>query len=351
MKTENRPLHICFASDENYRRGLWVSVGTLLAANRNHSLVLHILDGGLRSRSIQKLLHIVYETHSDVDVEFHSMNEEVFSNAPLGPGNSRMTYARLLCGSLFRDLDVILYVDVDMLINADLGSFELCLANNSIIAGVPCPIVGVLENDCAWSLKESERRAPYLNAGILAVNLNAWREAGIEDAAMDRIKQDPESCRFWDQTLINYLCRGRIGSLPLRLNLLPEDWNLAAQEDGGVIHYLAPEKPWAVWRPEPAFQLWREAWRRHVAPISALLLSPAMAASALRFFWLSIARRSRAFSRLLGAVTKFRSQITRNPVKRRILDRYRDSALCAPDSPREPVDVNAFFNTCRRSSA
>ena len=337
-------LHICFACNENYRRGLWVTAATLLEANRAYRVVLHVLDGGLRPASIARLRRIASQVHRDVRLERHTINEAVFAKAPLGPGNSRMTYARLLCGSLFPELDRILYVDVDMLVTADLGAAIEGFSDGTLIAGALCPVVGILARDCAWPLAESEGTAPYINAGLLAVNLPAWRDAGIENAAIDQIKGNPEACRFWDQTVINYVCRGHIALLPERLNLPPEKWKTASCSEGGVIHYLAPEKPWAAWRPDPAYRLWRAAWRRHVGPTFLLLLSPTMAMSALRFLALGLARRSQGFSRILGRIIGLRQRIARDPVKQRILNRYRESVLAAPNERIEPVDPSSFFH-------
>jgi len=344
MKTDSRAaVHICLASDENYRRGLWVAAATLLDANRSHSMVLHILDGGHRPRTIRKLSRIAYRIHPDVDLRFHTLDSEAFSTAPLGPGNSRMTYARLLCGSLFPGLRELIYVDIDMLINTDLRSATDGFPKGEIVRGVPCPVVRVLEKDCPWALEDFEMRSPYLNAGFLAVNLDAWRESGVEDATLELLRRDPGACRFHDQTVINFVCRGLVALLPDRYNLPPERWREAAGRPGGIIHYLGPQKPWAVWRPEPAFKLWREAWRRHVGPVWLLLLSPPMAASAVRFLGLAVSRRSPLCRRALVWVATVRQGMSRDPVKRRILGRYRDDLL-AKSLPRDgDVDAKTFF--------
>lgn len=334
------PIHVCFACNENYRKGLWVAAGSLLRSNREHDIVIHILDGGLSASSIHQLRRIATRVHSRHEIHLHAFDESVFAGATLGPGTSHLTYARLLVGSLLPEIPRVIYLDVDILILGDLIDIWDATSENTVIAGVQDFIVQQLGDDCPWPITPEEFSRPYMNGGLLRIDLDRWRKLDLEEKALRLLSRDPTVCQFWDQTILNYLCRGRIHCLSRRYNRPPE--RLEEISGGGVLHYLAPEKPWAVWRPDPAFRLWRESWRRLVGPRFLLLSSPEMMMSAFRFLGIAIGYRLPVVGSALALATKWREKFTTDPVKRRILRRYRESLLARRDLSNHIFDASAL---------
>jgi hypothetical protein len=110
-----------------------------------------------------------------------------------------------------------------------------------------------LRDDCPWPLSDPDGEAPYFNTGVMLVDLRRWREE--ESQAMKLAGEAGEKCQWYDQTVINYLLRERIGTLP-------EEWNwqiesLPVDRDISAIHFTTGKKPWLYLGPDVRFRIWR----------------------------------------------------------------------------------------------
>ena len=99
---------------------------------------------------------------------------------------------------------------------------------------------------------------PYINSGVLLINLSYWRSHGVRDILLSFIERHPEKLRYWDQDAIN-------ACLHRDLRQLPDRWNvthtfylgpyhsltgikgsalLKLQRDPAVVHFSGATKPW-----------------------------------------------------------------------------------------------------------
>ena len=84
---------------------------------------------------------------------------------------------------------------------------------------------------------------PYFNAGVLIMDLEAWRRENFAKRCMDYAEKYPELCIFWDQTVMNTLLAGRFTHLDQKWN---QQFNglKKSSDDLGILHFWGSDKPW-----------------------------------------------------------------------------------------------------------
>src|ERR1043166_4280050 len=91
------PVVLALASNERYFPGLYCAVASAsscLEATRKVDLT--VLDGGISETSRNRLSHLVERLGKSSRLEFVTVDPSVFGTATLGPGQSHMTYCRIL---------------------------------------------------------------------------------------------------------------------------------------------------------------------------------------------------------------------------------------------------------------
>lgn len=174
---------------------------------------------------------------------------------------SFVTYYRLKIASLLPQHDRCVYLDVDLVVQADIAA--LLQADMALADGYEALLAGVAH--AAYRQRTAIGGAPiaagsYVNAGVLVMNLKAIRREGKEAEFthwMD--KQLPDQ----DQDVLNVACAGRIKPLAPEWNFMPKlvapgrkraarrfyartgfDLDEAARTPR-IIHYADRYKPWA----------------------------------------------------------------------------------------------------------
>ena len=308
-------IHIVTGADEWFACGLLVTVASaLLSLPPKRPATVHILDGGLAPETISMLEKLAGRIHQGSRIVFHPVSEEKFAGFKAGIRNSRMYYARLDIGSLV-SADKAIYLDADVVVLGGLaGLWELDMGGKMILAAADRKI-RCLREDCPWPIPDTD--APYFNTGVMLMDLRGWREADAESQAMRLAGEAGEKCQWYDQTVINYLLRDRIG-------MLPEEWNWQREgipDDRKIfaVHFTTGKKPWLHRGPDARFRIWR-AYYEFAAGSSLPLFLNRPALPGLFFGLLESLLRQwpvlrRAYVRLLG----FRLRTARDEEKKRRL--------------------------------
>src|ERR1043166_1114853 len=129
------PVVIALASDERYFPGLYCAIASaLIQLHSARKLDVKVLDGGLSPSSRHTLSRLTDRIGGDVGLEFVTADASVFGAATLGPGQSHMTYCRILLPHLV-NAPRLIYLDCDTLVFRDLAElFDLELAPGKILA-------------------------------------------------------------------------------------------------------------------------------------------------------------------------------------------------------------------------
>ena len=179
-------------------------------------------------------------------VEFVQL-EDKFLEPFAGSKTPRAMYARVFVDQLVPDVHRVLYLDADVLVRGSLEPLFSADLGDSIIGAVPMMGAAVEGNPPSFAMEVHRTQdyeesfahevgippaALYFNAGVMLVDLPAWREANVTERIVqlyDRLPRD-------DQALLNYLLWNRWMPLDLR-------WN--SKDPSAVIaHFAGDRKPW-----------------------------------------------------------------------------------------------------------
>lgn len=239
---------ICSASNETYVHGVAVALAsTLLHAPRDVKCRVYVLDGGIRDHSWRKLEKTIAALPRDCELIRLRPNLQTYAGLPQDWGSSVMTYARLALPQMVEE-PRILYVDADLMVQADWTALWETELGDAIIAAAPDVITKTLGGEKLDLEKfKLDGAVPYLQAGFLLMDLNKWRDFGVSEKVICYLRENPDHCCFWDQSAINVV-------LYQRWKMLAREWNTPAwwadqgiedcSIDAPVLHFVGPHKPW-----------------------------------------------------------------------------------------------------------
>ncbi len=165
------------------------------------------------------------------------------------------TMDRLFLPELLDDLDKVLYLDIDILVQGDVGELHDVELGDNIFAAkrtrlrtwanLVKPITRAslrFPPQQAWELRrrlhhESALNARTFNAGILTINLAQMRAENFTASNLFLV----EECAMNDQDVFNLYSRDRVVEIPPAWNSVPsQDY----EPDPRIIHWAGPSKPW-----------------------------------------------------------------------------------------------------------
>lgn len=239
-----REIPIFFSTDDHYIPYLDVAVSSLIAnASRDYDYRIIVLNTGLCPQNMAK---VKQNERPGVVIEFVDISrqlEGVMSYFKNVYHFSIVTYYRLFIASLFPQYDKILYLDCDIVVLGDIAKlYQIPLGDN---------ILGAAPEQYVQNTREFRRYAEvalgvdpdgYVNAGVLIMNLEAFRKNRIEEQFVKLITEYDFELLDPDQAYLNYLCRDKI-------HMLPNGWNkepmpLRCEGEKNIVHYALYKKPW-----------------------------------------------------------------------------------------------------------
>jgi lipopolysaccharide biosynthesis glycosyltransferase len=241
---ENTPIQVFLSSDEGYAPHLGTAVASIVKnAAPLDRLSFRILDCGLSRETREALSRIAGRRGFSVRFieplpEMPSFAERVATPMPDNVLPD-MTYYRLMIGTLFPELDRILYLDCDLVVRKSLkGLWETSLEGR---------MLGAIEDQGRDEKLANEKRLlgadPYFNSGVLLVDLEAWRAREAQQRILDYARDSRHIPRYWhDQSLLNAVLRDEALFLDRTWNSMvstPE----GIPDDPAIVHYTY-SKPW-----------------------------------------------------------------------------------------------------------
>jgi lipopolysaccharide biosynthesis glycosyltransferase len=241
------PVVIALASNERYFHGLYSAVASALRyLDRTREVNLKVLDGGISQISRDTFSRLIDRVGELIRLEFVPVNPSVFDKATLGPGESHMTYCRILLPHLL-DVSRLIYLDCDVLVFRDLAQlFDLELAPGKVLAAARDSETLSLADDSP-SIADAlnlPREGAYFNCGVMLMNLDELRRQNFFQRSVEFLNNWSGKYRFWDQSAINFLLHGQIDELPEYWNRA--SWRFDAQQNNDLdclLHYTTCA-PW-----------------------------------------------------------------------------------------------------------
>lgn len=246
-------MYVAFSVDNNYADPLCVTIYSLLKNNKKNELSIYILYNNLTYKNKGKLLEVgkLFNTH----VEFIKIDRTLFENFPLYQHFTLESYFRYLLPDLLKDLNRLLYLDVDILILKDLAELWNVDITGFYLAGSEDPFVRDSphhrEHKQKLGLKKNDL---YINAGVLLLNLEKIRQDHMVPLLFKNTTKYAKVIQFSDQDVINVTFRGGIrqveeiyNNFGLSLGFDSKNSHLLdILPETAIVHFPGPEKPWLL---------------------------------------------------------------------------------------------------------
>ncbi|MBP3687365.1 MAG: glycosyltransferase [Alphaproteobacteria bacterium] len=276
MKDTKKIIPVALASDNNYAMPMAVTMTSMLeSANKNTFYDFYLLipfDFSTENKEkINKLQKLYYCKINYIDMQSY------FADSPNKLAHAtNQSYYRLMLASIVPQYKKMLYLDVDIVVNADLAELYDIELGDNYYGGVchPTYYFGNWNGHC--KLLNIPDLHSYINAGVLSINLEKIRKDKLESILVNAVKNNYPAI---DQDVINSVCYGKIKHVPFKFNVLIKaveylkdnkiaeiynyDEYLDAFRNPAIVHFANPTKPW-----QNSNLLFADLWKKY------FLLSP-----------------------------------------------------------------------------
>lgn len=231
-------IKVAFCIDTAYTQHLGVALASLLMHNEAKNVRVYICSSKLNAADIEKLSTIVRTFGADV--VFRQILDERISGFRQHMHISRAMYYRFLLTDILVEEHKVIYLDCDLVVEADLSELW-----NTDLATYGC--AGVDEGNPVQTSRLDLDPDFYINSGVLVLNLAYWRTHGITAKCMAWLEENPQKTILPDQDAINVALKHQKTRVDLKWNLNPvplEDIGVLAQYPQHILHFGGPIKPW-----------------------------------------------------------------------------------------------------------
>ncbi len=271
-------IHIFTTSDKNYGIPLCVMITSVLY-NKSiaDNIEFHVLDFGILYEDKANINAVVnkynakvhyYEEHSLDLTNYNVLVEKLYKKYDVTSYINPNTFVRLLIWEQFPNLDKCLWLDADLVVNQSLANLWAVDVTNTLFAGVLDLCIfedfeDVIDTDSISYVKLcKQQKNIYMNAGVLLLNLQELRKLGslkdILNNLYNYIDANNIKLTYYDQDILNIICKENIIELPIHYNLVnwyfnkqctqynSEDLQTARAniQTSGILHYTGSNKPW-----------------------------------------------------------------------------------------------------------
>lgn len=194
------------------------SIVSIMENNKTaNEIYFYVIDDGIIEENKRKLTELVRSYGRSVTFIGAPDPCELFDFPFQNRYQMGHSYVRMAIGTLLpNSVDRVIALDSDTLVNGNLSELWNMDLGDNIMAGV---------SDCL-NLKAYQRQFLglsgnefYCNAGMFLIDLKKWREQKIEDSIRQVIRKKNGNVFFFEQTLMNYACRGKIAKLHPKFNV------------------------------------------------------------------------------------------------------------------------------------
>ena len=240
------------AADERFSLPLAVMLYSAMKNFRGRGgISIYVVDVGISPLSKSRIRRALRQ----FPVDLHWLrppNVETIKNLPTTSHLPLATYYRLFIPDLLPDIDKAIYLDSDILVEADLAKlWESNTSDCYLLAALARKNIIKRRTIAVCPELEPYLEHEYFNAGVMVMNLARMREDGIFAKAIDFARKYPECIRAADQDLLNAVCVGGWNKIDSCWNWLvkSKDKHKYHFRPNSILHFVGDRKPW---RPEQA---------------------------------------------------------------------------------------------------
>jgi lipopolysaccharide biosynthesis glycosyltransferase len=253
-------LDVAFTVDRSYFWHAIVAIASLvLGENSRHIRSIYLVVLGVPERTLRRAERWATQGGiADKIVVVRAGSEGVEKGLPYA-WLSVSAYLRWLIPELLPNtVRTVLYLDADTIVRRDLGYLKpiMTALQKQAPPGSSFPVAAVKESDGAALKSFGFSDNSYFNAGVMLLNLDAWRVQEVAKQLWERIDLAPE-LPIPDQDIMNLALEGKWLPLAPEINGLPQ----FAHAGTVVAHFAGYRKPWMTFCSHPHRGDYRR-WRR-----------------------------------------------------------------------------------------
>jgi lipopolysaccharide biosynthesis glycosyltransferase len=268
QSSDHVPVVFCF--DERFAPYAAVAIASLLAHSDAFYRV-YCLYPGVREAFPKSIVELCERYRCELRVL--PIPPDSFSDWRVDPGShfSPAAYYRLLIPEMVQEERAI-YLDSDLVVTRGLSDLLSKDLGGAWLAGCPDHI------GAASSQMELAADEPYLNSGVMLMDLSSLRQHRPMPVIRDYYDRHKAGVTWVDQCLINKFTEGRKA-------ILEDSWNLqfhkidanaverviAEQNGRAIFHFSGKTKPWMEWAPSSMASLWMRYAQIGAADAEALV--------------------------------------------------------------------------------
>lgn len=243
--------HIFTGTDSNYLPQTAVLIYSIVTATASSKrpagddvLVFHVMGDGLTDAD-KRNIKLFGDNLSSIfpsQLILHSADASDFSDFKgWTESNSHSTYLRFLIPHFVKkSVKRVLYLDADMICNADLRElFDIDLEGN--VLGAVCDAISSHAINKEFRLRSKSFIKPnvrlrykagesYFNAGMLLIDLDRWQEEKVLERCIGILHS--YATPMCDQDALNLCLKGKVKQLSAKWNLL---WPLTFKETASLL--------------------------------------------------------------------------------------------------------------------
>jgi len=252
---------IAITIDNNYVQHACVMLLSL-NANVTERVNVYCIYSDLSDASKNRITKELKNTR--VTISFVEFNTTALPQLPVKPNDhvSPTAYLRIWLPLLFAELEQILFLDTDIVVNADISYLLNLVVKDKPLAAIP---------DTGMSAQKKgglgmPPDAPYFNSGVMVINLDYFRKHQLTEEISQFIEQNPGLCEFWDQDALNAVIKGNFELIDYRYNaqsvffddIKHNEVIIKAAKDPAIIHFTGGGycKPWFYHNQHPLKHLY-----------------------------------------------------------------------------------------------
>lgn len=283
MAWQTDTMWLLLASDENYAMTLAVTLtSALMHLPAGTAPCVVVVADAWSSDSRRRLEAVVAKQSSDTLLHWRDAATVDLSRFQGHRHIKRAAYLRLFAEHFMpADADRVLYLDADLLINANLTTLYGSDLHGHLMAAARDQAVATLADSPgtqAYATLGLQGSTPYFNTGVLLMNLHNWRRSERRELLMQHAAlyghlgfcdQDALNLTYSDQWLElspDWNVQGGLlaiedqpaGSWPRTLG--PDRARLLSE--GKIFHFSGPLKPWTLGNRHPQVKAWHDTLAR-----------------------------------------------------------------------------------------
>jgi lipopolysaccharide biosynthesis glycosyltransferase len=273
-------MNVLFCANPPYFQHMAVTAVSLAENNPSSVIDIHLITCD-RDADAEGRLARTIARYANLPLTTHHVDGRKLERYFVDGFMTKECYLRMLAPDVLPpEIGRVLYLDCDLVVLDDLRPlWNVDLGDKPVAAAPDYPRVPSLVAPERLAAIGMPQDAPYLNSGVLVIDLNRWRQRRLTDRLFAYIQEKASALSAYDQDAVNVVLLGDIHILDCRWNVqarmyrsgrrafpLEFEATRAARRDPAIIHYTGSEKPWlfrsgAALRAHYFQYLEKTAWR------------------------------------------------------------------------------------------